>query len=411
MATIYTKAFPTPLPGGRRFLFLREAGPQSGIYAGSLDAKPEEQTRKRLLPDDSAPLFVPGRNGREGTLLFFRGGTLMAQTLDPVSLELKGEAVAVAQNLSDEINYSASDDGKLAYVAARQGQRQLAWYDLQGKFLENVGPPQNALKGARISPDGTRLAFSRDEPDDRSDIFVLNLGRASETRVTSGPANNDYPVWSPDGTQVAFVSNRDNAMNLYVRAADGSGNDQLLLKDGDRKIPQDWSPDGKFLLFAVATPHVEDLWTLALTSSSGGPKTAPYLPKGGRRFNGRFSPDGHFVAYSSPDSGGSEVYVSPFDPASLSAPAPGAAQVKVSLYDGNLAAWRADGKQLLYLTKVKPRQIEGVGCRRDSEAIVCAGIPQPLVDIRPEESRSRRMQNACWSSSRWVRRNPRSWSC
>jgi len=375
------QAFPTPLPGGRRFLFLREAGPQSGIYAGSLDAKPEEQTRKRLLPDDSAPLFVPGRNGREGTLLFFRGGTLMAQTLDPVSLELKGEAVAVAQNLSDEINYSASDDGKLAYVAARQGQRQLAWYDLQGKFLENVGPPQNTLKGARISPDGTRLAFSRDEPDDRSDIFVLNLGRASETRVTSGPANNDYPVWSPDGTQVAFVSNRDNAMNLYVRAADGSGNDQLLLKDGDRKIPQDWSPDGKFLLFAVVTPKGEDLRTLALAGSRGEPETAPYLPKGGRRFNARFSPDGHFVAYSSPGSGGSEVYVSPFDPASLPAPAPRTAQVKVSLYNGNLAAWRADGKQLLYLTKVSPGNVKVWAADVTLKPSFRAGVPQPLVDM------------------------------
>ena len=376
------QAFPTPLPGGRRFLFLREAGPQSGIYAGSLDAKPDEQTRKRLLPDDSAPLFVPGRNGREGTLLFFRGGTLMAQTLDPVSLELKGEAVAVAENLSDEINYSASNDGKLAYVAARQGQRQLAWFDPQGKFLENVGPPQNALKEARISPDGTRLAFSRDEPDDRSDIFVLNLARASETRMTSGPGNNDYPVWSPDGAQIAFVSNRDNAMNLYVRAADGSGSDQLLLKDGDRKIPQDWSPDGKFLLFCVVMPNVEqDLWTLALTTSSGGPKTAPYLPKGGRRFNARFSPDGHFVAYSLPDSGGSEVYVSPFDPASLAAPATGAAQVKVSLHNGNLPAWRADGKQLLYLTKLGPGNVKVWAADVTLKPSFRANVPQPLSEI------------------------------
>ena len=304
----------------------------------------------------------------------------MAQTLDPASLELKGEAVAVAQNLSDEINVSASDDGKLAYVAARQGQMQLAWFDLQGKFQGNVGPPQNALNDARISPDGTRLVFSRGEPDGRSDIFVLNLARASETRVTSGPENNESPVWSPDGTRIAFASNRDHAWNLYVRAADGSGSDQLLLKDGDRKIPQDWSPDGKFLLFEVVRPKGEDLWTLALTGSSGEPETAPYLPKGGRRFNARFSPDGHFVAYSV-SSSGAEVYVSPFDPASLQAPATGAAQVKVSLHNGNLAAWRADGKQLLYLTKIAPGNLRVWAAGVTLKPSFGAGVPQPLADI------------------------------
>jgi len=124
----------------------------------------------------------------------------------------------VAQNLADEINVSASDDGKLAYVAALQGKKQLAWFDLQGTLLGNVGPPQNGLNQPRISPDETRLAFSHDEPDGGSDIFVLNLAQASETRVTYGPADNAYPVWSPDGTEIAFASNRDGANDLYVRA-------------------------------------------------------------------------------------------------------------------------------------------------------------------------------------------------
>lgn len=243
--------FPTLLPDGRHFLFWREAGSQSGVYVGSLDAAPEEQMRKRLLTDRSATAYAPGLNGREGTLLFVRGHTLMAQTLDPAKLELSGEAVAMGQNLSDVINFSVSDDGKLVYVKARQDQRQLAWFDLQGKFLENLGPPQIALGEARISPDGTRLAFSRADEDGRSDIFVLNLARVWENRVTFGPADNEYPVWSPDGTKIAFESNRDGTTNFYVRAADGSGSDQLLLKNGDRKFPMDWSPDGKFFLFVV----------------------------------------------------------------------------------------------------------------------------------------------------------------
>jgi dipeptidyl aminopeptidase/acylaminoacyl peptidase len=348
---------------------------------GSLDAKPEEQTRKRLLTDRSATLYVPGANSREGTLLFARRRTLMAQTLDPSSLELKGEAVAVGQNLSDVINFSASHDGKLVYVAARQDQRQLAWFDLHGKFLDNVGPPQNVVYGARISPDAKRLAFSREDQDGRSDIFVLNLARTSETRLTSGPANNENPVWSPDGTQIAFTSDREGTSNLYLRAADGSGSDQLLLKNGDRKFPFDWSPDGKFLLFGVQTPQGTDLWTLALTGSSGEFKAAPYLQKSGGRVGARFSPDGRFVAYSSAESGVVEVYVSPFDPASVPAAATGAAKVKVSLHGGTAPVWRADGRQLLYLTRDGPSALKVWAADVSLKPSFSAGIPQPVGEI------------------------------
>ena len=372
--------FPTLLPDGRHFLFWRAAGPQSGIYAGSLDAKPEEQMLRRLLPDHAAPLYVPGPNGREGTLLFVRGGhTLMAQTLDPASLELKGEAVVVGQNLSDVINVSASDDGKLVYVAARQDQRQLAWFDLAGKFLDNAGPPQNAVDDAQISPDGTRVAFSRADADGRSDIFVLNLARASETRVTSGLGNNGFPVWSPDGTQIAFLSNREGTANFYVRPADGSGSDRLVLKNGDRKFPLDWSPDGKFLLFRVQTPQGGDLWTLELTGSSGESNAAPYLQKGGSRGGGRFSPDGRFVAYESVDSGVTEVYVSPFDPGSL--PAQGTPSVKVSLHGGSSPTWRADGKQLLYLTRGGPGNVKVWAADVTLKPSFGASIPHPRGEI------------------------------
>ena len=371
--------FPTVLPGGRRFLFWREAGPQSGIYAGSLDAKPEEQTRRRVLPDRSAPLYVPGPNRREGTLLFIRERTLMAQTLDPETLELKGEPVAVAQNLAGEVNFSASDDGKLVYVAAPQSQGQLAWFDLQGKLLGNLGPPQDPLYEPRISPEGTRLAFSRDEPDGRSDIFVLNLARASETRVTSGPAHNYFPVWSPDGTQIAFISDRDGTTNLYMRAADGSGSDRPLLKNGDRKLLRDWSPDGRFLLFSVQTQNGYDLWTLALAGSGGPNQAAPYLPKGGG--DARLSPGGHFVAYVSAASGINEVYVSPFDAGSLGAPATGAANVKVSSHGGSSPAWRADGKQLLYLTDGSPGNVKVWAADVTLKPSFGASVPRSLGDF------------------------------
>jgi Tol biopolymer transport system component len=304
----------------------------------------------------------------------------MAQTLDPEKLELKGEPVALGQNLDEVVNFSASNHGQLVYVTALVAQRQLAWFDLQGKFLGNVGPSQGALDYLRISPDGTRLAATREEPDGRSDIFVLNLARASETRLTSGPAYNANPVWSPDGTQIAFSSNRDGGPNLYVRAADGSGSDRLLLKNADRKWPRDWSPDGKFLLFDVQTPKGSEMWKLDLAASGGEPKASPYLQKGG--VQGCFSPDGHYVAYVSHESGVSEVYVRPFAP---DAPPADVASVKVSSHGGESPCWRSDGKELLYVTRGSPGNPKIWAADVTLKPSFGASIPRPLGEI-PTES-------------------------
>ena len=248
-----------------------------GIYAGDVDAKPGERVGARILPAHSAPWYVPGPNRHEGTLLFVRERTLIAQTLDPDSLQLMGSPVALGQNVREEVDVSASDDGKMVYLTDTR-QWQLAWFNLEGKFLGNLGPPQDVLNEPAISPDGTRLAFSRDEPDGRSDIFVLDLARASETRVTSGPASNQDPIWSPDGTQIAFTSDRDGGNDLYVRAADGSGSDRLLLKNGDRKFPQAWTPEGFLLFNALASFNEQaSLWELPVAAPNSEPKPSRNL--------------------------------------------------------------------------------------------------------------------------------------
>ncbi|HUA61591.1 MAG TPA: protein kinase [Verrucomicrobiae bacterium] len=367
--------FPAPLPDGRRFLFWRQAGPESGIYAAALDVKPGEQRRTRVLPDPSAPWYVPGPNRHEGTLLFVRERTLMAQTLDPDTLQLKGTPVALGQNVSAPVFFSASDDGKVVYFADTR-QRQLAWFDLEGKFLGNIGPPQDVLYAPAISSDGTRLAFSRDEPDDRSDIFVLDLARDSETRVTSGPAANEFPVWSPDGVQIAFMSTRNGPESLYARAADGSGSDRLLLKNG---FPRAWAPDGTFLLLDH-TSQGAGLWTLPAALNSE-PKPSRYLQVVGLHNVAGFSPDGHYVAYVSNESGVDEVYVRPFASASPGASATGVGSVKVSLHGGLEAAWRADGKKIVYLTTGSPGKFKIWAVDVTLKPSFRADIPQPLGEI------------------------------
>jgi Tol biopolymer transport system component len=344
-------AFPSLLPDGKHFLFWRQAGANTGIYAGSLDKKPEEETGKRILPDTSGTFFVPGAEGGPGALLFAREGTLMAQGFDAARLELVGEAAPVGENLENQYSFSASKDGKLAYLDSGGNNIQLTWFDRQGKMLGMLGKPGPPYGGMRISPDGTRLAAARREAGAQTDIWVVDLAQGSETRLTSDPAADHTPVWSPDGKQIAFSSNREGTDNMYVRAADGAGTDELLLKTGERKAPLDWSRDGKFLLFRVLSAKSSDVWVLPMdVGQPGERKPAPYLHTNANESSARFSADGRFVAYDSDESGIQEVYVRPFDPASPEASGSGAGKVKISQNGGAGPHWGPGGKELLYYT-------------------------------------------------------------
>src|SRR5262249_53547620 len=159
------------------------------------------------------------------------------------------------------------------------------------------------------------------------------------------------PVWSPDGKRIAFTSDRAGTQNLYLRFADGGGNDELLLKTGERKQPRAWSPDGRFLLFGVASPKSLDVWVLPMDAGSAEErKPIPYLRTDANELNALFSPDGRFVAYESDESGTYDVYVRPFDPNSPEASGSGPGKVKVSQNGGSFQRWAPNGKELLFIT-------------------------------------------------------------
>ncbi len=337
-------ALPSLLPDRRQFLFSKFAGAESGIYVGSLDARPEEQPGKRVLPNSMAALWVADSPaGNQGHILFSRAGTLMAQRFDGEKLELSGEAIPLAEDLLGPFSFSASTDGKLAYLTSA-GRAQLTWVDRQGKTLGTLGGGGRGIDGLEISPNGGRLAVSRRDPDTGQGIWIMDLAQGAETRLAAGFGS---PVWSPDGKRIAFSSIRDGVVNLYLRAADGGGNDELLLKTADPKRALDWSRDGRFLLFSVFDAKTGyDTWVLPM--DTGSAKPLPFLRTTADENGARFSPDGRFVAYTSNDSGPADVFVRPFDPASPAASGPRAGRVKVSVNGGGHPLWRADGKELLY---------------------------------------------------------------
>jgi Tol biopolymer transport system component len=184
------------------------------------------------------------------------------------------------------------------------------------------------------------LAFRR-QAAGTSDIWLWDLARETDLRLTSNPSANLDPMWSPDGDRVLFNSNRAGAFELYVKAVNGSGSDELLLSTPNVKVPNQWSRDGQFIVYTERDPQRNwDLQVLPMTGATSG-KPVAFLRKAFNNLYGQLSPDGHWMAYTSDESGQREVYVRPF---------PAADGVWRISRAGGEQRWRADGKELFYVS-------------------------------------------------------------
>jgi len=331
---------PFLLPDGKRFLYFRLMGERSGLYIGSLDAKPADQGTQRLLDTPAGAMYVASPTG--GSLLFLRGNALMAQPFDTRRLELTGRAVQLADRVSATLYdglYSASNTGVLSFALTGGNNRQLTWYDRTGKVLGHVGEPV-ARDEMELSPDETRVAEGR--TDDRGDwtIWMLDLVRGANTRLTfEGGGGN--AVWSPDGRQIVYSPNGGQSKDLYLKPASGAELGERLLHSEEIVTPKDWSRDGRSLLYEQRTKDRKiDLWVLPM---SGDRKPMPYLVTPFIKTQAKFSPDGHWVLYVSNESGTMEVYVQPFPMAS-------GGKWVVSNGGGSQPRWSYDGKDLFYFT-------------------------------------------------------------
>jgi Tol biopolymer transport system component len=384
------QAFPTLLPDGRHFLYLGAA--DGGVYLGSLDAKPEQQGSKKLLPDTSPIAYAPnpgaGSGGADkGYLLFLRAatapppgaflGTLMVQPFDSRKLELTGDPVPIAEQVT---NFSISPSGVLVYRTAGSVQAPSfsapTWFDRQGKILGLAG--ESGLSIA-LSPDEKRLATSRVLSTVKDDIWLYEFANGTSTRFTFGQGLDMNPVWSPDGSRIAFSSDRAGPWDLYVKASNGVGEDQLLLKTAERKSPSSWSRDGRFLLYS----NLDDvnLWVLPINNGTAAKDQKPFLfaPKATQ---GRFSPDMRWIAYVSAESGGNEAWVRPFDPTSADGSAASGGKWTVSRGGATSVRWRGDGKELFYAAPDGMIMSVDVTTSPSSPAF-SAGVPKPLFKGSP----------------------------
>ena len=329
--------FPQFLPDGRQFLYYTQgASEASGIYLSSLDGA----VSTFLTAADSGTFLPPG------SLIFGRQSVLFAQRLDVKRRELTGEPRRLADPVgSDGVaaghgGFSVSAAGPIAYRAVDAAVRQLTWFDRSDKAIGAAGEPKPSLNYPELSRDGRRVAVQLNVQN-HPDIWLMDLARGGLTRFTFGPAINNAPVWSPDGTRIAFSSNRTGLNNLYVKPSSQTGTEQLLLETATIKYPRDWSPDGGFLLYSSDEPKSgRDLLALPISGSDRKPipvATTPFVED-----NGQFSPDGRWVAYETNESGNRvEVVVQPF-------PQP-TGKWQVSNNGGVQPRWSSDGKELYFI--------------------------------------------------------------
>jgi serine/threonine protein kinase/Tol biopolymer transport system component len=349
--------FPKLLPDGRHFLYFRLSNTPgaSGIYLGSVDAKPSEQSTKPLLVNEAFPeYYVPSPDSGNGHLLFYREGTILAQPFDPSKLELSGDPVPVAEQVGNFVGYisffSASDNGVLITVGGTGYENvQLTWLDRYGKNVGTVGDPEN-FRSFGLSSDGKQAAVTRLESTGgrKGNLWVFDLTRGGgPTRFTFDASYDESPVFSPDGGSVVFASNRDGPRNLYQKLTSRVKSEELLLKSDEQKYPYSWSGDGRYLLYSTQTQKTKsDVWILSMDESH---KTMPFQAAEFNETGAQFSPDGHWIAYVSNESGHDEVYVREF---LLGADGkPQATEPHQISNGGGLGPrWRADGKELFYVS-------------------------------------------------------------
>ena len=335
---------PDLLPDGKEVLFaVLASGAPTKVVAQSLTTG----ERRELIQSGSQPRYASS-----GHLVYTQGANLMAAPFDPQRLAITGAAVPVIGGVlvagtAGSAQYDFSSTGSLVYVpnSAQAAQFKLVWVDRKGTEQPVPAPPHNYVL-PRISPDGKRVAAGIEEAD--SQIWLYDLGRDTLTRLTfEGPASVD-PLWTPDGRRIVF---KGSGNRLFWQPADGSGAAEALTSSelSTNNVPGSWTPDGQVLAFMEINPSTGyDLYTLALKDG----KPQPFVRTPSVETAPRFSPDGHFIAYASDESGRIEIYVRPY-------PGPGG-KWQVSTDGGSEPVWNPKGRELFFRAANKMMAVDVV---------------------------------------------------
>jgi serine/threonine protein kinase len=371
---------PAFLPDGRHFLYVAnslstDAAPRASlkIVVGSLDSTPP----RLLIDTNSMALYAhaPGTADTSGYLLYVRDNALLAQPFDAGRYTVTGDAVPVGDGEIQVVGvgrsapFSVSDTGLLAYRSST-ANTQLAWFDRAGKRARTLAAPAG-YNEVELSPDGHRIAVGRIDPHSRdSNLWLSDVDGESFSQFTFSGAR--LPRWSSDGKALTF----EHRQQIVRKRVDGTRAEDVLFEGGDPPETAfcDWSPDGRTLVFrSVPRVRGSEAGSLWVVPASSDIKPTEIPQTASRGLNGRFSPDGKWLAYNSSDSGIMEVYVQPF-------PSTGA-KWKISQNGGIRPLWRRDGKELFF---VASGNVNGVGVLTavpiETTTTIRIGAPRAIVD-------------------------------
>ena len=323
-------SFPHFLPDGKRFLYyIRSADSErDGIYVSSLDGGEE----RLVIHTSSNVAYVPS-----GYLLYVRDGVLLAHPFDANNARLTGDPVPLADRIdyfpeSGMAAFSVSDTGVLVYRnSAESAVSRLLWFDRSGKRIGQVGEPA-PYRNPRLSPDGKRVAVELVDGSGNRDIWILDLARSAPLRFTFDPGRDASPVWSSDGRHIVW----QGSTAMYIKSADGKGGEQRLYDEP--WIPDEWLFNGTG--FLCHRPSPREIMLMLWPGPDRNPRKM--VESRGITTQSRVTRDGNWVAFATSESGRFEVLIQDYPKAS--------GRWQVSTTGGIQPKWRADGKELFYLT-------------------------------------------------------------
>jgi eukaryotic-like serine/threonine-protein kinase len=379
-------SWPQMLPDGKHILYV-VFDSRTGRFRARVATFGEPDSVRDLLEADSRVVYTASAAKPDGPgyLMYVRAGNLLAHPFDLSSLRITGEPLSVVSRIysfhpTGAADFSVSQNGVLAYQSF-VSRSQLAWVDREGRLIANIGPGDVNLKYVRLSPDGRRVATSIYDVDrGANDIWIFDAATGSGRRVILGPGLVDVPVWSPDSSRLVFNRVYDSPPKLFLRGI-GDKDAEEALPPAYFQIPTDWSHDGRFIAFGntaftqVANEQQGDVWLIDLARQR---KVVHLLNTPFHEANAVFSPDGKWLAFTSNESGQSEVYVQAFQ-AGESPNVVGERHL-VSRQGALCLRWRSDGKELFYL---------GTDGRLYAVSVTLSprlgiGVPAPLFAISTE---------------------------
>jgi Tol biopolymer transport system component len=375
--------WPFFLPDGKHFLYLAINHDTSKlandtIYYASVDGS----VNKPLLKSQSNAVYA------DGYLLFARSDQLMAQAFNPSTGTLSGAPQPLIRGVVNDpttwhMDASASSDGLLLYGIGASGAAEILWMDRASKQLSTIAGNISNLYSMAISPQGDRIALGID--NGVNDIWILDIARGTRTRLTFGPVSVKYAQWSPDGKWILYDSGRNGKFQLLRKPSDGGGAEEELLSDDQILIAAEWSRDGKYVLYQRGNPGATDIWALPLEGDRNPFQVVPTTPNTFRVWPS-LSPDGHWLAYESNESGTYQIYVVAFNG--------GHGKWQVSVTNGQQPAWSHDGKQLYFVDTantvfaVTVKEVTGALQFGTPQTLVSTwSMPVPFYQVSPDDKK------------------------